>query len=100
LETDSQNRYFWDPYAQASPRVHGRYPVLESDDAPNTDGASEEAMVFGNFKHLLLGRRARMETLVDPFTQAGNWRTRFLFVRRLALAYGKNTAFCRLLTAA
>jgi HK97 family phage major capsid protein len=99
LEQDSQNRYFWDPYAQASPSVHGRYPIVESDDAPNTDGSSEEAMAFANFRYLLVGSRAGMTTLIDPYTQSGNWRTRFTFVRRLGLAYAKKNAFCRLITA-
>lgn len=101
-EKDSNGRYLWDPFASGPMSIYGKYPIIESHKAPSDSdsGAGTACVSFGNFKYLVLGRRKDITLLIDPYTDAANWRTRIFLVQRLALAYARTGAFSRLLTAA
>ena len=103
LEKDTDGAYRWNPYLNSGDmRIHGKYPIVESIKAPaESDSAISTAFVaFGNFNYLGVGQRKGISLLVDPYTNAADYQSRIIMVRRLALAYLKNTAFSRLITAA
>jgi HK97 family phage major capsid protein len=102
LEKDTNGQYRWNPYgAGGDMRIHGKYPIVETIKAPAAgDTASGTAFIaFGNFNYLAVGRRKGISFLVDPYTNAAAYQSRIIMTRRLALAYLKNGAFARLLTA-
>lgn len=101
-EKDSNGRYRYDPYSAGPMQVMGRYPIIESHQLPSDSdsGAGTACACFGNFKYIVLGNRRKTELLVDPYTQAGDYKSRIYCVQRLALAYSRTGAFSRLLTAA
>lgn len=98
---DSQNRPIYAEIGGASPRTIYEYPVNVSEKIANVDGANKALGVFGNFDKFLLGRRAgSMVIEADPYTRFAYADTRFRMVSRWAFAYGKNTAFTRILASA
>ena len=102
LEKDNNGAYRWNPYGVPDMKIHGKYPIIETIKAPDDDdNAVDTAFVmFGNFKYLAVGLRKGLSLLVDPYSRAEQYESRIVMVRRLALAYLKNSAFSRLLTAA
>jgi HK97 family phage major capsid protein len=111
-EMDDSGQYLMPPYTFTNqgmlrvrsgppsvPKLLGAYPMLESHKCPSTSGADTAFIVFGNFKYIAHGLRHNATyTLSDPYTNAANWQTRLIYVRRFALAYLKTTAFARMVT--
>ena len=62
MDQDAMGRYFWDP-ANAGPRTARGYPVLLSDNMPDTSdsAASKAFLAFGNPYYMLWGIRMGME---------------------------------------
>lgn len=78
-----------------------QFPYDMTEKIANTDGASKLMAIFGNFNYFVIGRRmAAMALEADPYTRFDYNETRFRMVTRWAMAYGKSTAFVRLLSAA
>jgi HK97 family phage major capsid protein len=67
-QQDAVGRYYWDPTVAVSRRAKG-YPVLLSDNVPDTDDSavSTAFIVFGNPKYTLYGIRMGME--IKYFTE-------------------------------
>jgi len=98
---DTANRPIYAEIGGTVPRSIYEYPVNVTENIANTDGASVALGVFGNFDKMLLGRRAgAMMIEADPYTRFAYADTRFRMVSRWAFAYGKNTAFVRILASA
>jgi HK97 family phage major capsid protein len=98
-ETDGQSAYLWGPYSMSPsggvPRVQG-YRILESDEAPSTDGTGNPIAIFANWRWWLVGNRPPLQLLTDPYSRSTYYETRFVMVRRLALANAEPSAFARL----
>ncbi len=99
-ETDAAGNYLWNPYGQNRTSIHGKYPIVECNQAPSTSGADTAFVGFGNFRWILYGARKNAGMLMDPYTLAAKYQTRIVIVQRLALEYAKRSAFSRLMTAA
>lgn len=100
-EVDSQGGYMLPPYQAGgdSPKIHGRYPLLESEQCPDSTGADTAFIAFGNFRYMALGRRRKMKIAIDPYSHSTKFQTIMVVSQRVAFAWLKTGAFSRLLTA-
>ena len=100
-KASSSGMYMWgNPNAGETQTIWG-YPVIVSEKAPSTTGASSPLVLFGNLKNFLIGQRLGGATLdVDPFSLFKAYRTQFRIINRYALATGLAGAFCRIITGA
>jgi HK97 family phage major capsid protein len=102
-DQDAMGRYFWDP-ANAGPRTARGYPVLLSDNMPDTSdsAASKAFLAFGNPYYMLWGIRMGMEmkyfdqTMYAVTNDENFWRVR----TRQAFNIGIAANFAVLRTAA
>lgn len=98
-EESTGGDYLINPYSTPELKIHGRYPLIESSEAPSTSGGDTAFIVFGNPQYLAVGRRHNIEMRANPYSLDTFNQTRFTMFQRLGFAYLKNTAFARLLTA-
>lgn len=100
LKDTTNQPIFANPGATVPGTVY-EFPYAMTENIANTDGASKLMGVFGNFNYFVIGRRlSAMALESNPYSRFDYYETQFRMVTRWALAYGKSTAFVRLLSAA
>lgn len=98
---DSQNRPLFADLGGSVPGTLYGFPYTMSEKITNTSGVSTAMALFGNMKKFYIGRRLGAVGLdLDPYTKFLEYQTQFRIVSRWALAIGRSTAFCRIMTAA
>lgn len=87
--------------ASGMPATIYGYPQIEAVKCPATDGASKPAIIFGNMKHLYVGRRLNSTALiVDPYGLFTTNRTRYKIYQRWAIEAALPLGFVKLVTGA
>lgn len=98
---DSYGQYIFANPGAGVPGTIWEYPYFMSEKVTNTTAASTALAVFGNFKKFYIGRRVGVGSIdVDPYGKFDYYQTRFRIISRWALATGRASAFCRIVTAA
>jgi HK97 family phage major capsid protein len=100
-QQDAAGHYLLPPYGDLDLRLHG-YHILESHKAPGTadTAAAKACAAFIEPSYLCFGDRKRTQVFHDPYTQSLSNQSIFILMLRMALAWGKNAACCRIMTAA
>lgn len=100
---DSNNRYIYRDPAGERPAALWNRPIIEASNAPleANSGASTAFIALGDWKKFYIGNRlGTMQFAADPYTAFATDEIRFRVIRRWALAFGRASAFVRLVTAA
>lgn len=99
---DNNGQYIFANPGGGVPGTVWEYPYFESSKITDTSAVSTALAVFGNFRKYYIGRRMNSGTTldVDPYGKFDYNQTRFRIVTRWALAAGRSSAFCRIITAA
>jgi HK97 family phage major capsid protein len=100
-DTQGMPIFFPGNIAAGMPATIMGYPQVEAVKCPSTDGGSKPAIVFGNMKHLYVGRRLNSTALmVDPYGLFTTNRTRYKIYQRWAIEAALPKGFCILKTGA
>lgn len=98
---DSNNRPLFADLGGPVPGTLYGFPYMMSEKITNTSAVSTAMALFGDMKKFIIGRRLGATSLdVDPYGKFDYFQTRYRIVSRWALAAGRSTAFCRIITAA
>jgi HK97 family phage major capsid protein len=97
---DSQGRpMFVNPTAQTPGAILG-WPVEQLENGPSATAVSTAIAVFGNFMGVMIGhRKDSIDLMMDPYSAAKSYQTRFYLFTRWAHALALANNFVRLVTA-
>jgi HK97 family phage major capsid protein len=100
LLQDGAGAYAWGSMKASDPPGIFGYPVAVVDQFP-TDTGDNILAVFGNWKHVLLGRRKGDMTLdLDPYGRFTYYQMRSRMITRWAMAVGLPAGLVRLMSGA
>jgi HK97 family phage major capsid protein len=98
---DSNGRpLFTDPVAGTPARIIG-YPVEQLENGPSATAVSTAIAVFGDFAGVMIGhRKDAIDLMMDPYSAAKTYQTRFYLFTRWAHALALPNNFVRIATPA
>jgi HK97 family phage major capsid protein len=94
---DQNDNYVYCAPAGPLPGTIWQYPYSLVEVMTATDSTGDVCVTFGNLKQYIIGRRADMSLLVDPYTYGKSDQVLFIFSSRFAHAIAQPTAFVNLI---
>lgn len=101
LKDTNDRPIFLETFGLPIPGTIWGYPYKEVIVCPSTSAVSTAFVLFGNLRHMAVGRRLETTALVvDPYGLFTTNRTRYKIYQRWGLVVGLPAAFVKLITAA